>query len=335
MIKPRKMKQLELTVLKSDADAVLECLGRRGVMHFTPAEGHGREEPDEAASGEIRRDLELIKGHLSFLGLEIPSEPYESSRLPGEADKKSLAMLSSLIISLSKREEALAGEKRGVRESLEEARSFANLNAPFSSLDQLSYLTLRIGKLDPPGQDAVQEALGGRAALIPLGQDRVIAAASRKGRFALDSELKKGNFIPVALPPDFKGVPPELLSGLERRDGELDRALVLVAEEKNTFRETHGGELRRLCASYLMASITEDLKSGLPASRSVYILSGWVPSDQVKALTGELLAVSGGRAAVYAYDPDELEAVREGTEKVPVSLSHGAFVRGFEPLVFS
>jgi V/A-type H+-transporting ATPase subunit I len=332
------MKQLEITVLKSDADAVLECLGRRGVMQFaSTTEEHGREGPDEAAAaaGEIRRDLELIKGHLSFLGLEIPSEPYESSRLPGEADKKSLEALSARIAALSKREEALAGEKRGTSESLEEVRSFANLNAPFSSLDQLSYLTLRIGKLDPPGQDAVKQALGGRAALIPLGQGRVVAAASRKGRFALDSELKKGNFVPIAVPPDFRGVPPELLSGLEKREGELDRDLVLVAEEKNTLRETYGGELRRLCASYLMASITEDIKSGLPASRSVYILSGWVPADKVKALTGEILAVSGGRAAVYAYDPDELKAVREGKEKVPVSLSHGAFVRGFEPLVFS
>jgi V/A-type H+-transporting ATPase subunit I len=39
--------------------------------------------------------------------------------------------------------------------------------------------------------------------------------------------------------------------------------------------------------------------------------------------------------AIRSYNPEEIEEVAEGREKVPVSLKHGAFVRGFEPLVFS
>jgi V/A-type H+-transporting ATPase subunit I len=99
-------------------------------------------------------------------------------------------------------------------------------------LDQLSFLTLRIGRLDKAGQASVQAALGSRAVFIPLDtavpgtetaenpetNERIVAASSRKGRFALDTELRKANFIALNLPKDFKGVPAELITGLEKQE---------------------------------------------------------------------------------------------------------------------
>jgi len=107
------------------------------------------------------------------------------AQLPSESDEQLLQELGTRIDTLRSRELEKTQQRRTLEETLHEARAFANLKAPFSNLDQLSYLTLRIGRLDPQGQDAASRSLGERAVIIPLGDgNRVVAAASKKGRFA-------------------------------------------------------------------------------------------------------------------------------------------------------
>jgi V/A-type H+-transporting ATPase subunit I len=334
------MKQIQLTVLTRDVDTVIEFLGRRGIMHLSEEPGADQDSRvhvlDEAAQKHIKENLEKIRSGAAYLQVELPLEPEESSRLPGETESMLTDKITDSITLLSRRENEEAAEKRKVEEALNEARAFSNLNAPFADLDQLSYLTLRVGRLDPKKQTEIQETLADRAVLVPLGDgDRVLAAASRKGRFALDSELKKQAFIPITIPEGYKGVPAELLSGLETRLKGAESALEKTKEDKNLLREECGPTLRSLTASYLMADMVERLKSRLAATRSVYVLSGWVPADQVSSLVTELEKLTENRVAVRAFNPEEVAGIREGKAKVPVSLEHGSFVKGFERVVFS
>jgi V/A-type H+-transporting ATPase subunit I len=172
--------------------------------------------------------------------------------------------------------------------------------------------------------------------IIPLGSgNRVLAAASRKGRLALDSELKKMDFIPIDIPEGFKGIPPELFLGLEERLKGAARELEEINESKKRLRDEYALSLQSLIASYLMAGIAEKLKARLKATKNVYLLSGWVPADMVGCLVTELEELTEGRIAIRSYNPEEVEGVKEGREKVPVSLDHGSFVKGFESVVFS
>ncbi|MDR2160335.1 MAG: V-type ATP synthase subunit I, partial [Treponema sp.] len=350
MIRPRKMKHIELTVLSRDADGVIEYLGRRGIMHLGD-EGHGTEGPragteasprslDAAALRHIQDTLEKIRSSAAWLGVALPGEPEETSSLPGEGEELLAGRICDAVGYLSGRENEQNQEKRRVLETLNEAKAFANLNAPFAELDQLSYLTLRVGHLDPKRQEELQEALADRAVIIPLGEgrdgqpgDRVLAAASRKGRFALDSELKKMSFVPIEIPDGYQGVPSELLSGLEARLAAVEGELGKIREEKEEMKEEFAPNLRTLAGSYLMASITEQLKARLVATKSIYFLSGWVPQDEVPDLVENLRKITEDRVAVRTFNPDEVSGVAEGREKVPVSLEHGAFVKGFEGVV--
>ncbi|MDR0386463.1 MAG: V-type ATP synthase subunit I, partial [Treponema sp.] len=337
------MKRIELTILDRDADRVIEFLGRRAVIHLAEDE-EASDMPvrDTAAYEGIRDRLGAIKSAAAYLGSELPGEPAEDSVLPGETDDLLAEKIAAGISSLSRRESEGNQEKRKVEEALNEARAFGNLNAPFSDLDQLSYLTLRVGRLDPKRHDILRENLADRAVVIPLGQsegggsgDRILAAASRKGRFALDSELKRLSFVPIAIPEGYTGIPAELLSGLEKRLAGMDGLLAEIAKEKQALREEYTPVLRRLAGSYLMALEVEHLKGRLKSTQSVYVLSGWIPADMVKGLVAELEQLTGGRVAVRAFNPEEIPEIREGRKKVPVSLEHGAFVKGFEKVVFS
>ncbi|GHV37178.1 hypothetical protein AGMMS49546_04200 [Spirochaetia bacterium] len=414
MIRPRKMKHIELTVLSRDVDKVIEYLGRRGILHFSEetdadaglapsgpgsvsggsaagsADGSrsgnggaslrfGAPEParetsthaaksaggpgntvrsaggsvanapavtahalDEVAYKRIRENLEKLRSAAAFLGVELPSEPDEAGGFPAETEEVLSARLSDAAAGLGVRENEAIREKRKVEETLNEARAFANLNAPFADLDQLSYLTLRVGRLDPKLQGVLRENLADRAVIIPLGGgmdgapgDRILAAASRKGRFALDSELKNLDFIPIAIPEGFQGIPAELLIGLEERLKAAEMELEKVQRDKAALRDESAPSLRRLTASYLMAAIVEQLKGKLIATRSIYLLSGWIPADAVIGLAADMEKLTGGRVAIRTFNPEEMREVADGKEKVPVSLKHGAFVKGFEGVVFS
>jgi V/A-type H+-transporting ATPase subunit I len=280
--------------------------------------------------------MERLRSSGAYLGVELPAEPYEETVLPGDAEEQLTGTLVTAIMGLNSNENEQCNEKKKLEETITEARAFSRLNAPFSELDQLSYMTLRVGRLDPRLHERLKENLADRAVIIPLDDTgRILAAASRKGRFALDSALKKTPFTPIAIPEGYKGVPADLLAGLTERIAAVDKELETIAGKKTQFKNEYGSSLQRLASSFLMALAVEEFKRRLRGTQSVYVINGWVRGDEVSALVEELEKRTCGRTAIRSYNPDEIEDVVEGREKVPVSLKHGAFVRGFEPVVFS
>jgi V/A-type H+-transporting ATPase subunit I len=333
------MKQVKVTVLARDVDKVIEFLGCHALMHFSKEDRPGQEgaprSQGEGVYRHIQETLEKIQAASAYLGIELPAEPEETSRLPGDTEEALTEEITAAVAQVSARENAEEEEKKKIELTLNESRAFANFNAPFKDLDQISYLTLRVGRLDPKRQTEMKESLTDRAVIIPLDGDRVLAAASRKGRFALDSELKKRNFAPIAIPEGFRGIPAEVLAGLESRLKETDQGLEEIGKRKAQLRDEYGLRLRQLAASYLMASLVEELKEKLVATKNVFFLSGWVPVEGVTRLVQELSRLTEGRVGIRTFNPYEVERVKRGKEKIPVSLKHGVFVKGFERVVFS
>ena len=333
----KKMRKVEFTILSKDVDRVLEYLGRKGMFQLVEDENFL---PDKRSARTLATHNQEIFDKLSlaaeWLEVPLPSEPFDSSRFPGEAEEALAHTIITLCSSFRGQEKERREEKQKLEEASAEINAFSFLNAPFSDLDQLSYITLRIGRLDSPRQDELRKNLSGRAVVIPLGQDdRFMAAASRKGRFALDSELKKMNFVPITVPEGYKGVPSELLVGLKEKIGAIDEELKEIAGRKISLREEYGEILRVLAASYIMSCAAYQLKTRLVSTQQAHFIAGWVPADLVKSMVEELEALTLNTIAIRVYKPGELNNVLKGKEKVPVSLNNNAFVRGFEKMVFS
>jgi V/A-type H+-transporting ATPase subunit I len=355
------MKRVQMTVLRSDVNKVIEYLGRHKAMHFVvsdslnvntvtspgtntakSADSAGKTNtakfPGNAEFNRISELMEKLRSSCEFLGIELPVEPAPDSVLPGEAEEALCERLCSAINALKEREIAVLQEKQSVEEAYGEAKAFSNLNAPFADLDQLSFVTLRVGRLDPKVQVDLKQTLGDRAVIIPLGgedSDRFLAASSRKGRFALDTELKRASFKPIAIPEGYQGVPAELLEGLEGRLKTAEKEIEEIENEKNRIRNESQAALQKLGSNLLMAMTAEDIKSRLVSTSSVYLLSGWIPADMINQTAADLAKLSDGRTAIRIYVPDEIPEVKDGSEKVPVSMKHSKFIKGFESVVFS
>lgn len=338
MFLPRRMKFIELTVHKNDIDPVLEYLGSCGAMHFPdshPDSSNAIPASSKDAS-RIGQTLERLKNASLYIGLLPDSENKGSVSVSNEEIQLLTEKFISCAEKLKEKESGISGGKTRIKDTLNEIEVFSRMNIPYDEFTHLSYITLRAGRLDPKNMEPLRENLKDRAVIVPLDDEgRILAVSSRKGRFALDAELQKQFFETVNIPEDYKGIPSEIYESLCKELKLKEKELENISLEKNELKSKYEEIISTLFNSLQITQSVETLKSKFTVSGSVYALSGWVPHDITKKVTKDILKLTEGRAAIHSYNPEEIPSVRDGEEKVPVSLKHGAFVKGFEGMVSS
>ena len=339
-MRSRKMRFIELTVLKNDMDIVLKYLGKKGAIQFSQnGSRRANVNGDNGEIARIRSIIERLADACEFLGIELPvDEDFEDEHffVPGEEDEKNAQNLCSVIENIKSNKDKTEQERKRVLDAINETMAFSKMNMPFSDMEKLSYLTLRIGRLDQKDHAQLREDIGERAVIIPLDDgEKILAASSKKGRFALDSALKKFSFEPLPMPSGNRDMPCEILKGLKAQLLRLEEELESINNEKENVFQNKKDTLLHLASLWKINLAMEDLKSRFTATESLYHFSGWTPAETASEITGGLLELTGGRIAIKTYSPKEIPSVKNGTEKVPVSMKHGFFVKGFEGVVFS
>ena len=335
MARTTPMNLVELMVMKDDIRPVLEFLGKKGNFQFQSRRGP---EKDSKIENPDRDLFVRLQDARSFLNIEdIDASSLASA---AQADGNDVAQAEKFldeVESLKKRGAVAVEELRRVQESKDEAESFRNLKVPFAELDHLSFLSLRIGRIDPADFDELSFSVGSRAIIVPLGDDKskIMAATSKKARFSLDSELKRFGFVPFEIPADFKGIPDDVLAGLDSKLSESRRAIDYINEEKRNMAQAHSGLLRRLLASFAISAQIADVQGGLESTSLVYRITGWIPSGDCHSMMRDMDKLTEGRIAIRVYNPHEVPSVLNGSEQVPVRLRHGKLVGAFERMIFS
>ncbi|MCR4713731.1 MAG: ATPase [Treponemataceae bacterium] len=337
MAKTTAMKLIELMILKEDIDRVLEFLGKRGNFQFQT-----EIEENSSASGvnSVNASKEIfdkLQGVRSYLGVEDLTDYAEDCTLPVDADFEKAGQILQAVDELKEREIKLGEEKQRVTEAYEEANAFSNLKVAYKELDHLSFLSLRIGRIDPAMIDELTFAVGGRAVIVPLGEDktRILAASSKKGRFALDAELKRFGFVGMEVPKDFKGIPDDVLESLKKQKEKADNDCEEIKKERTNYAETHAALITSLLGRFSMGMQVQAVRDRLESTQLVYRIAGWITASDSDIMMKELDELTEGRIAIRSYNPDEVPSVRDGHEKVPVKLTHGKLVSSFERMIFS
>lgn len=339
MARTTEMKLIELMVLKQDVTSVIEFLGKRESFQFQSNlkdSKRNEDAADNSSSVDVQLYSELMKMYKN-LDLTDFNEDIRQFSYPVDEDRNKA---SKLISSYSEIEQRLSDAAECAAKSddaYKEAKSFSNLQVSYSELEHLSFLSLKIGKLDPNNFEPLSEALEGFADVIALGEDktRVLVASSKKGRFALESELKKFNFVEMQIPSDFKGVPEDVLESLKKQCEENKKNLENVKVERRNFAETHKQILYRLLGCFTVGIQIEKVKENLQSTDLVYRITGWIPANEVDAYMKGLDDLTQSRIAIREYNPLEVPSVVSGKEQVPVKLTHGRFIKSFERMIFS
>ncbi len=333
MAKTTPMRLIELMVLKQDIKKVLLLLGSTGDFEFQDdlKSASSKEKNQEA---QVFASLEKVRSSLDLPELKGLSE---NPSFPDEEDAQQAVKMIAQVEELHKKEVDLSASAKKIEEAYNEAKAFANLKASYSELENLSFLTMRVGKIDPELYDDLKFCLGSRAIIIPLGEDksRILAACSKKARFALDSELKKYGFTELEIPKDFKGIPDEVLESLKTDFENSKKALDDVQAERKNYAQTHAKILNHLLEVYSVGSQVTEVENKLESTQLVYRIAGWLPAYKIHDLFKEIEKITQNRTAAREYLPSEVPSVVKGEEKVPVQLKHGKLVKSFERIIFS
>ena len=342
MARTAEMKLLELMVLKDDISAVIEYIGKKENFQFqtklkdsASALNEG-ETADEALNIDSQFYDSLAKAYTE-LGYDSSLVGIKDCSAPRDEYRKKAADLIAAFTDLKTRISDATDEAHKVDEAYKEAMAFSNLKVSYSELEHLSFLSLRIGRIPENQYEDLKDRLEGSAVVIKLGNDssHVLVASSKKGRFALDAELKNHNFVELEVPADFKGVPESALKGLEEKKVEADKKLEELITEKSNFAETHQAQIEKLLGSFTIAVQIEDVTRRLESTELVYRITGWIPASETENYMKGLDELTEGRIAIRAYEPFEVPSVMSGKEQVPVKLKHGKFVKSFERMIFS
>ncbi len=342
MARTAEMKLLELMVLKDDISAVIEYIGKKENFQFqTKLKERAASESDEQNSeASLNIDSQFYDGLLKAyteLGFNETSYDIKSCTAPRDEDRKKAADLIAAYTQLKNRIAEASDEALKVSDAYKEAMAFSNLKVSYSELEHLSFLSLRIGRIPENQYEDLKDRLEGSAVVIKLGNDasHVLVASSKKGRFALDAELKSHNFVELEVPSDFKGVPESALKGLEEQKAESEKRLNELNEEKANFAETHKSQLEHLLGCFTIAVQIEAITGRLESTELVYRITGWIPATETENYMKGLDELTEGRIAIRVYEPFEVPSVMSGKEQVPVKLQHGKFVKSFERMIFS
>ena len=339
MAKTAEMKLLELMVLKNDISAVIEYIGKKENFQF-----QSKLKDSAAKDVESEESLNLDSQFYDSLSKAYNELGYDSSlaeikdcSAPRDEDRKKAADIIAAYTDLKTRIADATDEAHKVNDAYKEAMAFSNLKVSYSELEHLSFLSLRIGRIPENQYEDLKDRLEGSAVVIKLGNDssHVLVASSKKGRFALDAELKNHNFVELEVPADFKGVPESALKGLEEKKAEADKKLEELITEKSNFAETHQAQIEKLLGSFTIAVQIEDVTRRLESTELVYRITGWIPASETENYMKGLDELTEGRIAIRAYEPFEVPSVMSGKEQVPVKLKHGKFVKSFERMIFS
>ena len=336
MARTTTMRLIELMVLREDIHSVLKYLGELGEFQFQQefasdsSDSAKRLNPDAS----VFERLQQVRAALDLPDLD----GYKVSvPLPSDADFESATKIIDSVEDIHKKELTAADEEKRAVSAYKEALAFANLKVSYSDLESLSFLTLRIGKIDPEKIDDLKARLGSRGIIVKLGDDdsRILAASSKKARFALDGELKEAGFTELQVPKDFKGIPDEVLLTLERNKTEAAAALEEIQTERRNFAETHKDELYRLLQIYSIGSQIYSVENSLESTEFVYRITGWIPVFLIRKVMKDLDELTQSRAGIREFLPTEVPSVISGQEKVPVQVKHGKIVSNFERMIFS
>lgn len=343
------MRRVELLLFKSDIDAVLKYLGSQQcfqIIYPDELDRLAREKLSGAAPSdeektllgqldEAQRKLDFIG---TFFGLTAPRNIVRDTHLPDEEMLSKIDILYERCASIKENIEEEKAKVDQLAESIHEVKAFAGLSRPFDELEKFSFVSVKIGRVPPEKITSLRKVLGTRAVVVSLDDEgTILAAASRKGRFALETELSRVGFEKKNVPADLQGVPSEVIATLERAYDVEKVRLETLLNEKQALAAQYGELWQNMLCSVRLKQSLILVEHKLESTQWVYRLSGWVPADRVNQMTKDLLSMLENRISIRIFDP--LESVKkkenEKREEVPVLLKHNAFVSAFQGIVLS
>ena len=282
MLFTEPMKKVEILILKSDLDAVMRYLGFSGCVQLI-AEGHEQRElsAEEREIADLRLKVESVA---RFLGVQGGADGAARAPAPERAILRARAQaLMESTRELLEEEGRLLQRKLALEKTADELSVFSHIKIPFSSLQNTSHLVFRAASVAPDSLQELETRLGKRTLIIRLNRPgHFLAVAPKKGRWALDSELRKFEAQEIKIPEGMKGVPADMLAAVNADLEGIAEGLREVEKRKTARRAESLDDIRFLLDHLELDTTIDTVKQNLPQREACRRSAGWIPRRQLR-----------------------------------------------------
>jgi len=343
VLKPAEMRKVNILVLGTGIGRITEELGRLGLLQLVDVKKQraelGVREVDVSQLSEKWDRLERTATRLlDMLGVDRETEAGSGAELTPEKIEHGLETVEKQVKPVADRLAAIRREMEGLARVKKEVAAFRAIDTEIENLNEFSFLHFAVGSLSERGLRRFKATRSDKTAiLIPVetedGEEKVIAVTTKKGRWALESELEDVGFVKEDISDKYKGVPAKIYDEAEKRIEQLQRETLKLEAQRAALRERYGAFVLA-CRNRIGVELSVSrAQEQFGRTESTFLISGWVPAQSVPDLTEAMNRITAGRAVIEVRDPKSIKDVKEGKETVPVLLSNPSFLRPFEKLI--
>jgi V/A-type H+/Na+-transporting ATPase subunit I len=339
MFFPKAMTEIELIVPAKDLLAVTKVLSTYGVFHQTDsnypgvASGSANTWQENAASyAALERRIQITMQALSIEEGQPPASDFDAM-VDVEKIRPTLELIES---EVKKASDQLSNEKKRLEQLesvLRQLEPVADVDLDVSALRNSHYVHSTLGLIPAANVDRLQTSLARVPhVFLTLRSDSekpvVWLVGSQSNSDVLDRAARSAYLNPLVLPDEYQGTPAKIIESLHQSIEEAQRNIANAKESLAKLAETHKKDLLNLLWQLHTSRVLSDAIVRYGQLKHTYVVTGWVPVDDLDGLTTRL------RTASKEILIEDLPTTRYGENlNVPVALSTNKFLRPFQMLV--
>lgn len=330
------MKYVKLAVMEKDFQRTLDLLGEVGWVEIKRHEKEDKESPGEEQ--QLRaKSFEAVDEKIAAIEefFKLESSDKKGALNNFETIEAYINHLFDLIKEKREEQKRLLEKRNDFLHSIKEIEGFSSLTLSKKELDSLSFLHYVLGSILPEDLRTLNEKMQNRIVYQQLQDDTYIIFTSRKGKWTLESELKKLSFKEKKINFDENELAAEIFKRLSEKLAEVDKELAVIDKFIEELRSEREKELVEAVYSFNLLKYYDSIHEYVERTNKISIIEGWILKRDLERFTAHLKELLGGSFSVVSYLPEELDDVKEGKIKVPVLLNNFRLFRPFEEIVFN
>jgi len=339
MFFPKAMTEIELIVPAKDLLAVTKVLGSYGVFHQTDsnypgvATGSANSWQERAVSyAGLERRIQIMMQELSVDEGQPPASQFEAMT-ELEKVRPQLELIEGDVKKVTGQ---LTDEKKRLEQLdsvLRQLEPVANVDLDVNAFRNSRYIHSTLGLIPAANVDRLQMSLAHIPhVFLTLRSDPekpvVWLAGSQSNSDALERAVRSAYLNPLVVPEEYQGTPVKIIESLHLSIVEAQHKIVDAKKLLAQLADTYKQQLRNLLWQVHTSRVLADAIVRTGQLRHTYVITGWVPAEELDGLTARL------RSASKEILIETLPTKRDSeNHDVPVALSNNRFLRPFQMLV--
>ena len=341
MFFPKEMTEIELIVPSKDLLAVTKVLSGRGVFHQTDSNypgsvsdsgSAGSWQEKAAAYASLERRLQIVMQSLNVDEGQPPSSDF-GSMVDIEKVRPSVEEIEE---EVKKTGDQLTNERKHLEQlenALHQLEPVAEVDFDVSLLRNSRYLFSMLGQIPAASVDRLHTSLARVPyTFLTLRSDTqkpvVWLAGTQSNSDVLERAARSAYLDPLILPEGYKGTPVQIIATVHKEIEETQKNIADLEAALAKLADARRQRLRELMWQVHTSRVLADAIVRFGQLRYTYVITGWVPRDDLEELTQSL------RFASKEILIETLPTSRSGhNANVPVALLNNKYLKPFQMLV--